>query len=133
MPWENGRMPTTNKNILRLLHDFTNQFLLGGYNVLMKSIHEDIEKEHHAIENNDVVIFFQVAEFIMSFQNLKLLASKPDAEVNVSETSKDHDAESTLFEANICGSISKTMNETMFLLVVSKWRSIFDGLKETHD
>ncbi|KAL7601712.1 hypothetical protein Lser_V15G22269 [Lactuca serriola] len=133
MPWESGRMPTTNKNILRLLHDFTNQFLLGGYNVLMQSIREDIEKEHHAIENSDVVIFFQVAEFIMSFQNHKLLASKPDAEVNVSESSKDHDAESTLFEGNICGSISETMNEPMFLLVVSKWRSAFDGLKETND
>ncbi|CAH1416725.1 unnamed protein product [Lactuca virosa] len=104
MPLESGRMPTTNKNILRLLHDFTNQFLLGGYNgnycilneticcypwchysllispyvfsiVLMQSIREDIEKEHHVIENTDVVIFFQVAEFIMSFQNHKLLAS----------------------------------------------------------
>lgn len=42
----------------------------------MQSIREDIEKEHHAIENSDVVIFFQVAEFIMSFQNHKLLASK---------------------------------------------------------
>lgn len=133
MPSDSGKMPTTNKNILRLLHDFTNQFLLGGYNVLMQSIREDIEKEHHAIENIDVVTFFQVSEFIMSFQNHKLLASKPDADVNVSESFKDHDAESTLFEGNICGAISETMNEPMFLLVVSKWRTAFDGLKETND
>ncbi|KAI7754219.1 hypothetical protein M8C21_006449, partial [Ambrosia artemisiifolia] len=69
MVWESGRMPTTNKNILRLLYDYTDQFLLGGYNVLMHSVREDIEKEHHGIENNDV------AEFVMSFQNHKLLSS----------------------------------------------------------
>lgn len=42
----------------------------------MQSIREDIEKEHRGIENNDIVIFFQVAEFVMSFQNHKLLSSK---------------------------------------------------------
>ncbi|XP_071704507.1 uncharacterized protein [Rutidosis leptorrhynchoides] len=133
MQWENGRMPTTNKDILRLLHGFTNQFLLGGYNVLMQSIREDIEKEHHAIENSDVIVFFQVAEFVMSFQNKKLLSSKPDAEVSKSESSRDDDADNTLFGGNICGSISETMNESMFLLVISKWRSAFDGLKETNN
>ncbi|XP_024963068.1 protein timeless homolog isoform X2 [Cynara cardunculus var. scolymus] len=76
MLWDSGRMPTTNKNILWLLHDFTNQFLSGGYNVLMQSIREDIEKERHAIETSDVVSFFQVAEFVMSFQHHKLLSSK---------------------------------------------------------
>ncbi|KAI3824413.1 hypothetical protein L1987_05872 [Smallanthus sonchifolius] len=133
MAWESGRMPTTNKNILRLLYDYTDQFLLGGYNVLMQSIREDIEKEHHGIENNDVVIFFQVAEFVMSFQNEKLLSSKPDVKVGKSESSRNHDADSTLFKGSICGSISETMNESMFLLVISKWRSAFEGLKETNN
>ncbi|XP_076911827.1 uncharacterized protein LOC143569918 [Bidens hawaiensis] len=131
--WEGGRMPTTNKNILRLLYDFTDQFLLGGYNVLMQSIREDIEKEHHGIENNDVVVFFHVAEFVMSFQNQKLLSSKPDVSVDKSESSRNHDADDTLFKGSICGSISETMNESMFLLVISKWRSAFDGLKETNN
>ncbi|KAJ9565068.1 hypothetical protein OSB04_001034 [Centaurea solstitialis] len=130
---DNGTMPTTNKNILWLLHDFTNQFLSGGYNVLMQSIREDIEKERQAIENSEVVSFFQVAEFVMSFQHHKLLCSKPDAEVNKSESSEDRDADSTFFEGNICGSISETMNESMFLLVISKWRTAFDGLKETNN
>ncbi|KAI3664996.1 hypothetical protein L6452_43611 [Arctium lappa] len=131
--WDSGRMPTTNKSILWLLHDFTNQFLSGGYNVLMQSIREDIEKERHAIENNDVVSFFQVAEFVMSFQHHKLLSSKPDAEVSISESFGDRDADSTFFEGNICGSISETMNESMFLLVISKWRTAFEGLKETNN
>ncbi|KAF5798186.1 hypothetical protein HanRHA438_Chr07g0300331 [Helianthus annuus] len=131
--WESGRMPTTNKNIVRLLYDYTDQFLLGGYNVLMRSVREDIEKEHHGIENNDVVIFFQVAEFVMSFQNHKLLSSKPDVNASKSESSRNHDADSTLFKGNICGSISETMNESMFLLVISKWRSAFEGLKETNN
>nr|GEU97454.1 hypothetical protein [Tanacetum cinerariifolium] len=133
MLWDSGRMPTTNKNILRLLYDFTNQFLLGGYNVLMQSIRVDIEKEHHAIENSDVVAFFQVAEFVMSFQNQKLLSSRSDAKLNKSESSKDHHGDSTLFRGSMCGSISETMNESMFLLVISKWRSAFEGLKETNN
>ncbi|XP_076935697.1 uncharacterized protein LOC143602502 [Bidens hawaiensis] len=131
--WEGRRMPTTNKNILRLLHDFTDQFLLGGYNVLMQSIREDIEKEHHGIENNDVVVFFYVAEFVMSFQYHKFLSSKPDVNVDKFKSSRNHDADNTLFKGSICGSISKTMNESMFLLVISKWRSAFDGLKETNN
>ncbi|KAL8229392.1 hypothetical protein R6Q57_014292 [Mikania cordata] len=133
MAWESGRMPTTNKKILRLLYDYTDQFLLGGYNVLMQSICEDIEKEHHGIENNDIVVFFQVAEFVMSFQNHKLISSKPDVKVSKSESSRNHDGDSTLFKGNICGSISETMNESMFLLVISKWRSAFEGLKETNN
>ncbi|KAK9065071.1 hypothetical protein SSX86_016454 [Deinandra increscens subsp. villosa] len=133
MAWEIGRMPTTNKNILRLLYDYTDQFLLGGYNVLMQSVREDIEKEHHGIENNDVVMFFQVAEFVISFQNHKFVSSKPDDMVRKSESSRNHDADSTLFKGNICGSISETMNESMFLLVISKWRSAFEGLKETNN
>lgn len=42
----------------------------------MQSIREDIEKEHHAIQNSDVVIFFQVAWFVTSFQYHKFLNSK---------------------------------------------------------
>ena len=42
----------------------------------MRSIHEDIEKEHPAIQKSDVVVFFQVAEFVTSFQFYKHSASK---------------------------------------------------------
>lgn len=36
--------------------------------VLMQSIREDIAKEHPAIQKNDVIVFFQVAQFVTSFQ-----------------------------------------------------------------
>ena len=42
----------------------------------MQSICEDIEKEHHAIQNSDVVVFFQVSQFVTSFQYHKFLISK---------------------------------------------------------
>lgn len=42
----------------------------------MQSIREDIEKEHHAIQKSDVVIFFQVAQFVTAFQYHKTSASK---------------------------------------------------------
>lgn len=44
--------------------------------VLMQSIHEDIEKEHHAVQNSDVITFFQVASFVTSFHRNKILISK---------------------------------------------------------
>lgn len=42
----------------------------------MQSILEDIEKEHPAIQKSDVIVFFQVAEFVTSFQFCKYSASK---------------------------------------------------------
>lgn len=42
----------------------------------MQSVREDIEKEHHAIQNSDVVIFFKVAQFVIAFQYHKFLGSK---------------------------------------------------------
>lgn len=39
----------------------------------MQSVRDDIEKEHHAIQNSDIVIFFQVAQFVTSFQYNKFL------------------------------------------------------------
>lgn len=42
----------------------------------MQFVHEDIEKEHHSIQNNDVGVFFQVAQFAISFQYHKFSTSK---------------------------------------------------------
>ncbi|CAH2049299.1 unnamed protein product [Thlaspi arvense] len=131
MVWDNGRLPSTKGNILELLHNFVSQLLSGGYNVLMQSIREDIEKEHHAIQNSDVVMFFQVAQFFISFQYHKYFL-KPQAEADACEASLNHQAD-TIFEGNICGPIAASLNEAMFLLVISKWRYAYDGLKETND
>ncbi|XP_077228993.1 timeless family protein isoform X2 [Tasmannia lanceolata] len=132
--WDHGSLYSPNENVLELLHDFLNQFLSGGYNVLMQSIRKDIEKEHHAIQRTDVIVFFQVAHFVTAFQHIKFSISKPKMGISRSEESSiNQNADGTLFHGDICGPIAATMNETMFAIVTSKWRNAFDGLKETND
>lgn len=129
--WDHGPLTSKNSKLLQLLHDFINQFLSGGYNALMQLVHEDIEKEHHSIQNNDVVVFFQVAQFAISFQYHKFSTSKI-IESDTGEAQTEH-VDSTFFQGNMCGPIAATMNEAMFQLVVTKWRYAFEGLKETND
>ncbi|XP_010537125.1 PREDICTED: uncharacterized protein LOC104811936 [Tarenaya hassleriana] len=132
--WEHGRISLAKDSILKLLHDFINQFMTGGYNVLMQSILDDIEKEHHSIQSSDIVVFFQVAQFITSFQCCKSLASKPaTGKKETSELSANENAEGNFSKSDICGPIAATINEQMFSLVISKWRYAFEGLKETND
>ncbi|XP_048228801.1 protein timeless homolog isoform X1 [Ricinus communis] len=132
--WDHGRLPSMKDDILVLLHDFLNQFLSGGYNVLMRSISEDIEKEHHAIQNSDIVIFFKVAQFVTSFQYHKFSTFKPpNVEKDDSHSFPDEYVDNTLFKGDVCGPIAASMNESMFLLVISRWRNAFDGLKQTND
>ncbi|XP_010261437.1 PREDICTED: protein timeless homolog isoform X2 [Nelumbo nucifera] len=131
--WDHGKFSSPKDKILELLHNLLNQLLSGGYNVLMQSIREDIEKEHHAIQNSDVAIFFQVAQFVTAFQHHKSLIWKHmNVETKAFEAITNKD-DSTFFQGEICGPIAATMDEAMFLLVTSKWRYAFDALKETND
>ncbi|XP_011076070.1 protein timeless homolog [Sesamum indicum] len=130
--WDHGELPSIKNQILQLLDDFISQFLMGGYNVLMLSIREDIEKENQEIQSSDVVMFFQVAQFVTSFQYHKCLASKPSNHVENRASATCHD-DNTLFTGSICGPIAETLNESMFLMVISKWRYAFEGLKQTND
>ncbi|RAL51437.1 hypothetical protein DM860_010939 [Cuscuta australis] len=129
--WDQGRLPSTNHKILELLYDFINQFSEGGYNVLMESVREDIEKEHHSIQNSDVLVFIQVAQFVVSFQYHKF-SNKPNAGAHTNSPVNCH-SDDTLFPGSICGPIAETLNESMFQLVNHKWRYAFDTLKETND
>ncbi|CAN4087655.1 unnamed protein product [Withania somnifera] len=128
--WDQGKLPATKNKILNLLHDFINQFLGGGYNVLMQSVRDDIEKEHHAIQNSDILIFFQVAQFVTSFQYNKFL-TQPNKEVDAQEA-MDSKAE-TVFRGCICGPIAESLNISMFQLVHLRWRYSLETLKETND
>ncbi|KAK9121617.1 hypothetical protein Syun_019234 [Stephania yunnanensis] len=213
--WDLGKL-SSSKDILEMLHGFLNQLLSGAYNDLMESIREDIEKEHHVIESNDVLVFFHVTQFITAFQYQKFLctmifdleigfqqvleighlfiviicdhiigldssmtgachlktfkasysatwtiglfllllrsnlvifhggpnkypfyekeiSSSLEKEVGSKECLHNTYADSSLFRGNICGPIATTMKEAMFLLVFSKWRNAFEGLKETND
>ncbi|KAL5568486.1 hypothetical protein UlMin_025061 [Ulmus minor] len=131
--WNNGSLPSSNEEILDFLHDFANQFLSGGYNVLMQSIREDIEKEHHTIQRSDIIVFFRVAQFVTSFQYHKFLTSKSNMVADAPEDLVNTHADKTYFEGNICGPIAATMNESIFQLVFSNWRSLYEALKETHE
>ncbi|XP_048496854.1 uncharacterized protein LOC104888327 isoform X3 [Beta vulgaris subsp. vulgaris] len=124
-------LPTTKRSILERLHDFLNQFLTGGYNVLMQSIIRDIEKEHHAIQTSDVLMFFHLAQFVTSFQHHKCQLTKSNADIKHEHSASDDDDDSTWFKGDICGPIAATMNDSMFALVVAKWQFAFEGLKET--
>ncbi|KAL9237361.1 hypothetical protein vseg_011919 [Gypsophila vaccaria] len=130
---EYSRVPTTKRSLLQMLHEFINQFLTGGYNVLMQSIIADIEKEHHAIQTSDVLMFFHLAQFVTSFQYHKSLLTKHNVEASTESSlgDTDNDDNSTWFKGDICGPIAATMNESMFGLVIAKWQLAFDGLKET--
>ncbi|KAI9094819.1 hypothetical protein K1719_026625 [Acacia pycnantha] len=130
--WDHPKFLPTKEKILELLYGFVNQFLSGGYNTLMQSICEDVEKEHPAIQHSDVIVFFAVAEFVTSFQFYKYSASKMNNGINL-KTFDDKDTLGTDFSGQICGPIAATMNEAMFQLVISKWRHAFDSLKETND
>ncbi|KAJ4954853.1 hypothetical protein NE237_011636 [Protea cynaroides] len=131
--WDHIQLSSSNEDVLHLIHDFVNQLLSSGYNVLMQSIREDIEKEH-VIENSDIVIFFQVVQFVTAFQYHKFLTSKQQSMgTETSEAFINKYADSTLFQGELCGPIAATMNEAMFNLLISKWRFAFDGLKETND
>ncbi|EOA12459.1 hypothetical protein CARUB_v10025761mg [Capsella rubella] len=132
--WERGPMSVTNDNVLKLLHDFIIQFMSGGYNVLMQSVCEDIEKEHPSIQNSDIVTFFQVAQSVTSFQFHKSSASNPATGTEeTSELSTNQSAGVNFSKNDICAPIAATINDRMFLLVISKWRCAFEGLKETKD
>ncbi|XP_062120286.1 topoisomerase 1-associated factor 1 [Humulus lupulus] len=131
--WNHGRLPSSKDKILELLHDFVNQFLTGGYNGLMQSIRQDIEKEHHMIQKSDIIIFFQVAQFATSFQYHKVLTSKPNMGADAPEVHADTHTDDTLHGGNICGPVAESMNDSMFQLVFSHWRNKFESLKETHE
>ncbi|WJX14434.1 hypothetical protein P8452_04700 [Trifolium repens] len=128
--WDHPRLPSTKDKILELLRGFVDQFLSGAYNVLMRSVREDIVKEHPSVQKSDVVVFFQVAEFVTSFQFYKYSTSKTKEDM---DTFGDNDADAPDFSGKICGPVEASLNESMFQLVISKWRQAYDGLKETND
>ncbi|KAK1320264.1 hypothetical protein QJS10_CPA03g00254 [Acorus calamus] len=90
--WDHETLSLPKENLLRLVYEFTNQFLSRAYN------------------------------------------GEAEMEDAASKVSREGDAsDSTAFYEGICGPIAATMNEAMFLLVISKWRYAYDSLKETRD
>lgn len=49
------------------------------------------------------------------------------------EETPEQNAGGNFSKSDICAPIAATINDRMFSLVISKWRTAFDGLKETKD
>ncbi|KAF0924640.1 hypothetical protein E2562_010240 [Oryza meyeriana var. granulata] len=133
--WDNELLYTPRDGTMEMLRNFLDQFLSGGYNVLMQSVCDDIVKEHHSIQKSDIATFFKVACFALAFQHEKASnAQKSNAGVQLPEASPSNHLDDNIpFHGDICGPVAATLNEDMFNLVISRWRETYDGLKETND
>ncbi|XP_078431748.1 timeless family protein isoform X2 [Wolffia australiana] len=114
------------------LRNFLDQLLTGGYNVMMQSAYEDIEKDQDGFQTSEIIIFYRVACFVTNFQYHRILISTPQYSCAPGELPGEKDTKPT-FHADICGPVAVTMQETMFSLVITKWRYSFETLKETSD
>ncbi|XP_051210445.1 uncharacterized protein [Lolium perenne] len=133
--WDNELLYIPKEGIMETLRSFLDQFLSGGYNVLMQSICDDIVKEHQSIEKSDNITFFKVVRFVLAFQHEKASnAQKSSAGPQISETSPSNESEDNLpFRGDICGPVAATLNEDMFNIVISRWRETYEDLKQTKD
>uniref|UniRef100_A0ACD5T745 Uncharacterized protein n=1 Tax=Avena sativa TaxID=4498 RepID=A0ACD5T745_AVESA len=133
--WDNELLYIPKEGIMETLRSFMDQFLSGGYNVLMQSICDDIVKEHHSIEKSDNIMFFKVVRFVLAFQHEKASnAQKSNAGPQLSETSPSNGSEDNLpFRGDICGPVAATLSEDMFNIVISRWRETYEDLKQLKD
>lgn len=131
---DNGVLSLQEENILELLHNFLNQFLAGGYNVLMQTIRDDIIKEQQDIQKSDIITFFQVTHFATAFHQKRILTKRQKMENMEQDSSINSQSVDYLsLHQDLCGPIAATMNEAMYSLVISKWREASDGVKITND
>ncbi|KAL6848915.1 hypothetical protein ACP4OV_021498 [Aristida adscensionis] len=133
--WDNELLYIPKEGITDMLRSFMDQFLSGGYNVLMQSVCDDIMNDHNSIQKSDITTFFKVARFVLAFQHEKASNDQksgkgiPPSEVSPS----DGHGDDLPFHGDICGPVAATLNEDMFNLVISRWRETYDSLKETND
>ncbi|KAL6610758.1 hypothetical protein ACP70R_040727 [Stipagrostis hirtigluma subsp. patula] len=133
--WDNELLYIPKEGITEMLRSFLDQFLSGGYNVLMQSICDDIMNEHHSIQKSDITTFFKVARFVLAFQHEKASndqKSNKGSQPSEASPSNGHD-DNLPFHGDICGPVAATLNEDMFNIVISRWRETYDSLKETND
>ncbi|XP_037427424.1 protein timeless homolog isoform X7 [Triticum dicoccoides] len=132
--WDNELLYIPKEGVMEMLRSFMDQFLSGGYNVLMQSVCDDIVKQHHSIEKSDNITFFKVVCFVLAFQHEKTSnAQKSSAGPQLSETSPGNECDDLPFRGDICGPVAATLNEDMFNIVLSRWREAYEDLKHTKD
>ncbi|VAH23136.1 unnamed protein product [Triticum turgidum subsp. durum] len=132
--WDNELLYIPKEGIMEMLRSFMDQFLSGGYNVLMQSVCDDIVKQHDSVEKSDNITFFKVVCFVLAFQHEKASnAQKSSAGPQLSETSPGNECDDLPFRGDICGPVAATLNEDMFNIVLSMWREAYEDLKQTKD
>ncbi|XP_044422357.1 protein timeless homolog isoform X10 [Triticum aestivum] len=132
--WDNELLYIPKEGIMEMLRSFMDQFLSGGYNVLMQSVCDDIVKQHDSVEKSDNITFFKVVCFVLAFQHEKASnAQKSSAGPQLSETSPGNECDDLPFCGDICGPVAATLNEDMFNIVLSMWREAYEDLKQTKD
>ncbi|VAH10205.1 unnamed protein product [Triticum turgidum subsp. durum] len=132
--WDNELLYIPKEGVMEMLRSFMDQFISGGYNVLMQSVCDDIVKQHHSIEKSDNITFFKVVCFVLAFQHEKTSnAQKSSAGPQLSETSPGNECDDLPFRGDICGPVAATLNEDMFNIVLSRWREAYEDLKHTKD
>ncbi|CAM6108735.1 unnamed protein product [Calypogeia fissa] len=115
-----------------LLKDFADQFLTSGYNILMQSVKEDIQRERKGLETPDIVAFFQVAQFFTSYQCYVTQRAQKH-QVKSNDGSSDGAEKEPAAQKHLCGLIASTMDEPMFKMVLSKWQEFSDFAEEAKD
>ncbi|KAI5020430.1 hypothetical protein ZWY2020_045318 [Hordeum vulgare] len=132
--WDNELLYIPKEGIMEMLRSFMDQFLSGGYNVLMQSVCDDIVKQHDSIETSDNITFFKVVCFVLAFQHEKASnAQKSSAGPQLSESSPGNECDDLPFRGDICGPVAATLNEDMFNVVLSRWRDAYEDLKHSKD
>lgn len=59
------------------------QFLESGFNVLMKSVKDDIVRERDRVRPEDVVFFFDLCSYLMHFVRLKMMTDNQQGNVDM--------------------------------------------------
>ena len=80
-----------------------------------------------------MICFIIVVGLLSITFGLNVCDNTANQRTDTSEAAADEFAGSTLFKGNIWGPIASSMDDSMFQLVISKWRYAFDGLKETKE
>ncbi|KAK3137961.1 hypothetical protein QOZ80_5AG0362620 [Eleusine coracana subsp. coracana] len=133
--WDNDLLYIPKEGITEMLKNFMDQFLSGGYNILMQSVRDNIKSDHHSVQNSDITTFFKVARFVLAFQHEKSSNDqKSNRGMQPAEVSpSNRHGENLPFHGDICGPVAATLNEDMFNIVILRWRETYDALKETND
>ncbi|MCO5566400.1 hypothetical protein L7F22_020077 [Adiantum nelumboides] len=117
--------------VLELLKTFADQVLFGSYNLVMQCVKDDISRERSWIQSTDVALFFEVAKFFTAYQRCRV-NTKSDTRKETVVSTLEGDSNRS-FQEQLCGPVASTMDQDMFVMVVSRWHAYSEAAKEAND